>query len=514
METLILAAVSLSIAVSLILSKNKAPVHRGFAWLCLALFVYKGATFLGGLLQHDMSNAVVLAGLLAIPPTALSFTRNLLNKQTYLSDRHVLIAAAASLFLAVVVYIAAYAAPFFGAIQTWLSAFLSGYVWALAAACYLALIVYIRRRAVGAEKNRLRYLAIACPAAAILMAVDFLAGAVYGFPLHGDLVLAALIYLIMMIITRPQLTALHDIMARSAIVFVMTGFAASIFAIVTGLFGKGAAPFSSILTASFIVVIFIEPFRQVLKKILTLIYPDNPDVFTFLYALDERMEREKSQLLEEMAPVLAHEIRNPLGSMKGAAQYLRSEEKSEEHKKLLDVIIEETDRLNGVVSQFLNYAKPYTLNRKLQGLNTVVEKAISIIRASNLPGNMVIEQDLNPDLPPVLIDAEQFIQVILNIAYNAIEAMPDGGTLTFRTSRITGAAGAAVGLSIRDRGRGVKREDLKNIFKPFFTTKERGVGLGLPICQRIIRSHGGQLRVKSIPGRGSVFYVRLDLSPE
>jgi signal transduction histidine kinase len=106
------------------------------------------------------------------------------------------------------------------------------------------------------------------------------------------------------------------------------------------------------------------------------------------------------------------------------------------------------------------------------------------------------------------------VQVILNLAYNAMEGMPEGGTLTFRTSRIAGDAGAAVGLSIRDTGKGIKREDIKNIFKPFFTTKERGVGLGLPICQRIVKSHGGRLRVKSIPGQGSIFYIRLDVAHE
>jgi signal transduction histidine kinase len=512
METLTLAAVSLTIAVSLIISKNRTPLYLSFAWFCLSLFVYKGANFLGGLFRYDVLMTAELAGLLAIPPLALSFTRKYLNTQTFLSDRHVACAAVASLCLAVVVYVVSHTDPAFGGIRTVLPLFLSGYVWILLAICYLALIVYLRTKAGGVEKKRLRYLAIACPVAAVLMAMDLLAGAAHGFSLHGDFILAALIYLILMIVTRPQLTALHDIMARAALVFVMTCFAAIIFTIVTGWFGRGAAPLSSILAASFIVVISIEPFRQIVKKTLTLIYPDSPDVFTSLYALDEKMEREKSQLLEEMAPVLAHEIRNPLGSMKGAAQYLRSEEEREERQRLLDVIIEEVDRLNGVVSQFLNYAKPFHLNRKIQGLNPVVEKAISIIRASHLPENMVIEQDLHPDLPSVHIDAEQFVQVVLNIAYNAMEAMPAGGTLIFRTSKITGAAGAAVGLSIRDTGEGVRREDIKNIFKPFFTTKERGVGLGLPICQRIIRSHGGQLRVKSIPGRGSIFYIRLDAS--
>jgi signal transduction histidine kinase len=509
-ETLTLAAVSLSMAVSLILSKNRTPLYLSFAWLCLALFVYKGAAFLGGLLPHDVLKIAEIAGLLATPPLTLGFTRNLLNRQTYLSERHVLSAVLISLLLAVAAYVVTHVDLISGDARPFLSVFLGGYVLILTATGYLALIVYLKTKAAGVEKKRLGYLAMACPAAAALMAVDYSVGAAYGFSLHGDLILASLIYLILVIVTRPQLTALHDIMARAALVLVMTCFAAIIFAIVTGLFGRGETPFSSILVASFIIVISLEPLRQVIRKTLTLIYPDSPDVFSSLYALDEKMEREKSQLLEEMAPVLAHEIRNPLGSMKGAAQVLRSDEESEERQGLLDVIIEEVDRLNGVVSQFLNYAKPFHPNRKIQGLNAVVEKAISIIRASNLSGNMVIEQDLHPDLPPVHIDAEQFIQVILNIAYNAMEAMPDGGTLVFRTSSIAGDNGSAVGLSIRDTGRGIKREDVKNIFKPFFTTKERGVGLGLPICQRIIRSHDGRLRVKSIPGRGSIFYIRLD----
>ena len=214
-------------------------------------------------------------------------------------------------------------------------------------------------------------------------------------------------------------------------------------------------------------------------------------------------------LLEEMAPVLAHEIRNPLGSIKGAAQYLRSEVPNEEDQRLVDVIIEEVNRLNSVVNQFLSYAKPYRLNLKHQDVNAVIAKAISIIRANDLTERVVIEEELRPELPPVNIDAEQIIQVILNIAFNALEAMPEGGRLTFRTRRIDSNLGEAVGISIRDTGKGIKKDDLRNVFKPFFTTKERGVGLGLAICQRIVKSHGGHIRVKSLPGQGSIFYIRL-----
>lgn len=514
MESLTLAAVSLTIAVSLMISKNKTPVHRSFSWFCLALFVYEGSIFFGGHIQQDFLKMAETLSLMALPPLTITFTRIVLNQQTFLSERHIAFAVVFSIFLSVIAYFVYHTDFDLQGLQTYLPLFLEAYVAIVLVICFFILIVYLKTKATGAEKKRMNYLAIACAITAILTGMDHLAGATYGFSLHSDIFLAVLIYLILMIITHPQLTALHDIMARAMVVFIMTCFAAIIFAIFTGLFGKAPAPFSHILVASFIIIISIEPFRQILKKILTTIYPDSPDVFTSLYALDERLEREKSQLLEEMAPVLAHEIRTPLGSMKGAAQVLRSEEKDEEHRRLLDVIIEEVDRLNNVVSQFLNYAKPYQLNRRTQWLNPLVEKSVSIIRASNLSENMAIEQDLHADLPPVHIDAEQITQVILNLAYNAIEAMPEGGTLTFRTSRIAGDAGAAVGLSIRDTGKGIKREDIKNIFKPFFTTKERGVGLGLPICQRIIRSHGGRLRVKSILGQGSIFYIRLDVDRE
>jgi len=512
MDKVTLAAVSLSIAVSLLISRNKTPLHLSFAWLCLALFVYKGANFSVEIIPGTFPKWLEMMGLLALPPLAVAFTRTLLNQQTFLLKRHILFTATFSFVLVIISHIMIYTEIFPGHIGTYAPEIMEAYVAVILAICYSALIVYLRARTTGAEKKRMLYLAVSSGVALAFMVLDYLAGTGHRFFLHSNIIIAALIYLILMIITHPQLTALHDIMVRAMVVFFMTGFAALIFTIFTGLFGETSAPFTHILVASFIIVISIEPFRQILKKILTMIHPDSPDVFTSLYALDERLEREKTQLLEEMAPVLAHEIRNPLASMKGAAQYLRSEEENTEHQKLLDVIIEEVDRLNGVVSQFLNYAKPYQLNREIQLLNPVVEKAIAIIRARHLPENMVIEQDLRPDLPPVYIDAEQLIQVILNIAFNAIEAMQEGGTLTFRTSKISGNANEAVGLSIRDTGKGIKREDVKNIFKPFFTTKERGAGLGLAICRRIIKNHGGRLRLKSIPGQGSIFYIRLNMA--
>jgi two-component system, NtrC family, sensor histidine kinase HydH len=261
---------------------------------------------------------------------------------------------------------------------------------------------------------------------------------------------------------------------------------------------------------SFLVIIAIGPFQVLLKQMLTRIYPEIKDVFTSPFDLDEKLEREKALLLEKMAPVLAHEIRNPLGSIKGAAQVLRSEAESADQRNLLDVITEEVNRLNRVVSQFLDYARPYQPDLQPRSINAVIEKALALVEADRISAGVDIQWELHPHLPPVIIDQEQIHQVILNIVINSIEAMPQGGTLTVRTFRIEVSTGDAVGISIRDTGQGIRREAVKQIFTPFFTTKERGVGLGLAVCQRIIRSHGGRIRVKSIPGKGTIFYIRLE----
>ena len=507
METFILATVSLIISIALIINKKKIPAHLYFAFLCLALFFDKGGAFFYGILNNDFWKVLKNLGLIAIPPCSVNFIRSLLHEQTFLSRRDVISTTVFSIFLGM---------TFFSPLRNWtyLETFLLIYTGSILLVCYIALISFIRKRPMGVERTRMVYLSVACAVTAVLSAFDILYYYGYSFPPVSNLFISILLYFVLILITHPRLPELHELMARALFVSIITLFATVTIVLIIGLFGKGESPpFTLILLASFIIVIATEPFKLVLKMIFSHVYPEGKDIFTSLYALDEKLEREKSLLLEEMAPVLAHEIRNPLGSIKGAAQYLRSESNTTENQKLIDVIIEEADRLNSVVSQFLNYAKPYILNLKMQDVNQIIEKAISIINASPRLDNIVVEKELRPDLPPMYVDAEQLVQVILNIAFNAIEAMEAGGTLIFRTSKIDSSDGEAVGISIRDTGKGIRKEEMKNIFKPFFTTKERGVGLGLAICQRIIKNHGGHIKVKSIPMQGSIFYIRLGIAP-
>jgi two-component system sensor histidine kinase HydH len=494
MEIFMLMAVGITVSAALTISKKREPLHLSFAALCLAITFYKGGAFFNQLFQQGVWLLIERLGLLTIPPLAIKFSLDLFPEQTLLIQRDTRTTVLSSTGLAAVLF-----TPF--GRWEYMGTLLNLYAAAVLLLCYLSLIVHAKRKAAGVEKKRLVYLIMVCTAAI----------ATYSLPPLFNLIIAGMLYFILIMITHPYLTELHDLTTRALVILIMTLFTTVIFYLVIGFFSQGPAPpFTLVFMVSFLIIIAVGPFQIILKRLLTRIYPEIKDVFTSPFDIDEKLEREKALLLEKMAPVLAHEIRNPLGSIKGAAQVLRSEAESEEQRNLLDVITEEVNRLNRVVSQFLDYARPYAPDLKPQAINAVIEKVVAVIEANNLSSRIDIELELHPHLPPVSVDQEQLHQVILNIAINAIEAMPDGGTLTIRTSRIRSDAGDAVGISIRDTGPGISREKLKQIFTPFFTTKERGVGLGLAVCRRIIRNHGGRIRVKSIPGQGTIFYIRLE----
>jgi len=508
MEPFTLAAVSLVIALSLLARKEKEVIQRTFAALCLAIFVQKSGEFFGGIFQSGFWGTVGYLGLLTALPLLLRFEHFFLKGRTFIGTWDVVLTSVIGLFFAVAFFTPLYASPFFNPV-------INSYASLVLLYGYMALLVYIRRKSAGVERKRMVYVAIACAVTAFISISDALHYLILGFPPFSNLAAAALLYFILVIIVHPHLPEFYEIMGRALVILITSIVATVIFYLVIGLFGTTPAPyFMHVLMGSFLIVLLFDPIKLILKKVFIRFFPDAKDFFTSLYAYDQELEKEKSMLLEEMATALAHEIRNPLGSIKGAGQYLKAETSSPENQKLVDVIIEETDRLNSVVSQFMNYAKPYGVKPAWQDINAIIEKAAALIRANERSGKITVETDLHPSLPRAHVDGELVMQVILNIAFNGIEAMPDGGTLTLRTSRIESDEGDAVGISIRDTGKGISREDMPNIFKPFFTTKKRGVGLGLAICRKIIRGQGGQIRVKSLPGQGTIFHIRIPVPPE
>ena len=503
MDTFTLAATSFTIALSVFITDKKDRLHISFAAFCLAVCVAEMALFSQELSPRSFWADIREIGILAMAPPAVWFFLHLTGSRSYLIQGSVAFTAALSAAGIMLKF------SLFGQ-GLYFPPLASTYVLVVLAVCYGALLWHVKKLPPGPDKRRLKYLLIACAIAAVLCAAAGWGNLVWDFPPVTGLVLSALLYFTLLVVAYPQLSALHDYFARALIIFVSTLTGAFIFYTVAFFFSPRGLSFTSVLMASFLIVISVTPVRIILKRIFSFFYPDSKDVFTSLYEFDEKLEREKTSLLAEMAPVFAHEIRNPLGSIKGAAQYLASESHTDEHKKLLGVIIEEANRLNTVVSRFLDYARPFRADIQPRDINAVIRRAISVIAANRLATGITITEELNEGLPAVKIDEQQFVQVIINIALNAIEAMPDGGTLTFLTQIIETDVSAAVEIVIGDTGMGIGAAGLKNIFKPFYTTKDRGVGLGLAICQKIIKEHGGSIRVRSQPGQGSVFYIRLN----
>ncbi len=226
-----------------------------------------------------------------------------------------------------------------------------------------------------------------------------------------------------------------------------------------------------------------------------------------LKALQQRVERtERLAALGRLAAGVAHEIRNPLGAIRGLVQYFQATWKeTPEQRTYLDVMVREIDRLNRVVSDLVEFARPRELQREPHDLLEVVRHAVTLLEADVRAKGIHIVHDLDETLPPLLIDRDLLLQALLNILLNAIEAMEPGGVLTVRL----GSSAGAVELAIQDTGCGISREHLGRLFDPFFTTKRQGTGLGLAIAHSVIQAHDGELVVDSAPGQGTTMTIRL-----
>ncbi|MCO4745054.1 MAG: hypothetical protein KC912_09715 [Proteobacteria bacterium] len=233
---------------------------------------------------------------------------------------------------------------------------------------------------------------------------------------------------------------------------------------------------------------------------------------TNIQGFQQLEEAHRLAALGAMAAGMAHEIRNPLAGIKGAAEYLQTEDLDGESQEMLQVVVDEVDRLNIVVSQFLDYARPLELHLEQDHVNALVAHIHALLRAQGIPDGITVVEELAGDIPALPIDRARLSQVLLNLVRNALQAMPTGGVLELRTGRRLDRAGIpCVEIAVNDTGDGIDSDDLPKLFIPFFTTKSDGTGLGLPICQRIVQAHGGELDVLSVKGRGSSFVTRIPL---
>lgn len=207
----------------------------------------------------------------------------------------------------------------------------------------------------------------------------------------------------------------------------------------------------------------------------------------------------------QLAASIAHELRNPLSSIKGAAQLLK--EQYSDHPMILEflnIILEEVDALSKLTTEFLDFARPIELDMRLINLNTVVEKTLQLMALQINDSRVDVVEHLHEDLPIVSADEKQIGQILRNMILNALQAMPNGGTIEITTAPHTGRSGG-VTLTISDTGTGIPESKLDRIFDPFFTSKTKGTGLGLSVVQKIIENHGGRIEVSSEEGKGTAF---------
>jgi len=222
---------------------------------------------------------------------------------------------------------------------------------------------------------------------------------------------------------------------------------------------------------------------------------------------EQLVQSEKMAALGAMMAEITHEIRNPLVSIGGFTRRLAKNIKEGEEKKYIDIILGEVARLEGIIHDNLSYVKEIIPQLRELSMNTIVGEVLTLYEDELAQRNIRIVRDFAPALPPLMLDDQQIKQVIINIIKNSQEAMVDGGTLTVRTFEAPDTSEAA--LEIGDTGSGISAKAMHNIFNPYYTTKARGTGLGLPIANRIIQAHKGKIEVRNRETGGAVFTIKL-----
>jgi signal transduction histidine kinase len=207
---------------------------------------------------------------------------------------------------------------------------------------------------------------------------------------------------------------------------------------------------------------------------------------------ERHLSAEKQAMVGRLAASVAHEIRNPLSSIKLLVQLLGEKEVQGMNKSRVDAILGEIQRLDLIVGDFLDLGRPLELRRSLRDLHSIIEEILLIMEAQLGHHKIEVIREFEPRLPPIAVDSDRLKQVIFNLILNAMEAMPVGGRMEIRTG-INGV----VRVEILDSGKGVPFEDVEKAFSPFMTTKKEGMGMGLYVARSIVEAHGGTLRLLS-----------------
>jgi two-component system sensor histidine kinase HydH len=220
---------------------------------------------------------------------------------------------------------------------------------------------------------------------------------------------------------------------------------------------------------------------------------------------EEVRRQEKLAAVGGLAAGVAHEIRNPLSSIKGMATYFAGLFEEDSHpRKAAEVMIQEVDRLNRTITELLEFARPTNLNRTETDIEPLLHRGLQLIQQDAEAHGVATKLTVSKNLCPVSIDSDRILQCLLNLFLNAIESMEDGGQLNIEADEDTMEK---IRICISDTGNCISPENLNNIFNPYFTTKPNGTGLGLAIVHKIITAHNAHLKVVSTPEKGTSFII-------
>jgi len=217
------------------------------------------------------------------------------------------------------------------------------------------------------------------------------------------------------------------------------------------------------------------------------------------------LQSERLAAVGQTVAHVAHEIKNPLMIIGGFSHQIKKSLIEEKSIQKLDMILDEVGRLEKLVANLGDFTKEYTLMKRPADINSVIGDVLKLMGEIYPSEKYVFKADLSPDLKEINCDPDKLKQVFINIIANGIEAMEEGGTITIRTGKWS----RGVGIRISDEGIGISEEELDHIFEPFYTTRERGSGLGLSISYKIVAAHKGDISAESVLGQGTTFAIRL-----
>lgn len=245
-------------------------------------------------------------------------------------------------------------------------------------------------------------------------------------------------------------------------------------------------------------------FPIVVNRKIAGIYMIGQDISERKHSEELLIRSEKLSIVGQMAAGVAHEIRNPLTSLKGFVQLMQT--KVAGYNNYFDIMLEELDRINFIVSEFLVIAKPQSVRFTPKDPLQILQSTIMLLNSQAIIHNVDLITAADPELPHIHCDENQIKQVFINILNNAIESMPDGGNIHIE---LRNAGEDEIVIRFIDQGSGIPEDRLPRLGEPFYTTKEKGTGLGLMVTFKIIESHGGRMKIMSEIGRGTTVEIRL-----